>query len=98
MAGKTLTRVELSEAVHQRVGLSRGESRELVGAILAKICDILASGETVKLSGFGSFVVRNKAERVGRNPKTGVLVPIHSRRVVAFQPSEVLENKMRGKR
>jgi integration host factor subunit alpha len=85
-SGKTVTRADLSEIVYQRVGLSRTESAELVQSVLDEICDAAARGETVKLSGFGSFVVRSKGERVGRNPKTGVEVPILPRRVMVFKP------------
>ena len=73
-SGKTVTRADLSEIVYQKIGLSRTESAELVQSVLDEICDAAARGETVKLSGFGSFVVRSKGERVGRNPKTGVEV------------------------
>jgi integration host factor subunit alpha len=96
MAGKTVTRADLSEAVYQKVGLSRTESAELVERVLGEICDSLASGETVKLSSFGSFVVRSKGERVGRNPKTGVEVPIDPRRVMVFKPSNVLKAYING--
>ncbi|NIX77621.1 integration host factor subunit alpha [Microvirga terricola] len=96
MAGKTVTRADLSEAVYQKVGLSRTESAELVERVLAEICDSLAEGETVKLSSFGSFVVRSKGERIGRNPKTGVEVPIDPRRVMVFKPSNVLKAYING--
>ncbi len=96
MAGKTVTRADLSEAVYQKVGLSRTESAELVERVLGEICDSLAAGETVKLSSFGSFVVRSKGERVGRNPKTGVEVPIDPRRVMVFKPSNVLKAYING--
>ena len=88
-SGRTVTRADLSEIVYQRVGLSRSESAELVQSVLDEICDAAARGETVKLSGFGSFVVRSKGERIGRNPKTGVEVPILPRRVMVFKPSNV---------
>ncbi len=96
MAGKTVTRADLSEAVYQKVGLSRTESAELVERVLGEICDSLAAGETVKLSSFGSFVVRSKGERVGRNPTTGVEVPIDPRRVMVFKPSNVLKAYING--
>ncbi len=96
MAGKTVTRAELSGAVYQKVGLSRAESARLVEAVLGEISDTLAAGEDVKLSGFGSFLVRSKAERVGRNPKTGVEVPIEQRRVMVFKPSNVLKVHVNG--
>ncbi|MGJ3262210.1 MAG: integration host factor subunit alpha [Salinarimonas sp.] len=96
MAGRTVTRADLCEAVYQRVGLSRTESAALVESVLAEICDCLERGETVKLSSFGSFVVREKGERVGRNPKTGVEVPIEPRRVMVFKPSNVLKERING--
>jgi len=96
MAGKTVTRADLSEAVYQKVGLSRTESSALVESVLAEICDCLATGQTVKLSSFGSFVVRDKGQRVGRNPKTGVEVPILPRRVLSFRSSQVLKARING--
>jgi integration host factor subunit alpha len=96
MTGKNITRADLREAISQKVGLSRAESADLVGQVLAEICGTLAAGETVKLSAFGSFVVRHKAERVGRNPKTGGEVPIHPRRVIMFKPSPVLTARVNG--
>jgi integration host factor subunit alpha len=96
MAGRTVTRADLSEAVYQKVGLSRIESSMLVELVLSEICDCLAGGETVKLSSFGSFVVREKGERIGRNPKTGVEVPIEPRRVMVFKPSNVLKARING--
>src|SRR5918998_2756153 len=96
MAGRTVTRAELSGAVYQKVGLSRAESAELVEQVLSEICDTLVAGKTVKLSGFGAFTVRSKGERVGRNPKTGVEVPIEQRRVIVFKPSNVLKAQING--
>jgi integration host factor subunit alpha len=96
MAGKTVTRADLSEAVYQKVGLSRTESADLVESVLSEICNSLASGETVKLSSFGSFIVRDKGERIGRNPKTGIEVPIDPRRVMVFKPSNVLKSRING--
>ena len=95
--GKTVTCADLSEIVYQKIGLSRTELAELVQSVLDEICDAAARGETVKLSGFGSFVVRSKGERVGRNPKTGVEVPILPRRVMVFKPSNVLKAKINGR-
>jgi integration host factor subunit alpha len=95
--GRTVTRADLSEIVYQRVGLSRTESAELVQSVLDEISDAAVRGETVKLSGFGSFVVRSKGERIGRNPKTGVEVPILPRRVMVFKPSNVLKSKINGR-
>ena len=96
MAGRTVTRADLSEAVYQKVGLSRTESAALDEFVLDQLCDCLAQGETVKLSSFGSFVVREKGERVGRNPKTGIEVPIEPRRVMVFKPSNVLKARING--
>ena len=92
MAEKTVTRADLSEAVYQEVGLSRNESTLLVESVLSEIADTLARGETVKLSSFGSFSVRQKAQRIGRNPKTGEEVPILPRKVLIFRASNVLKN------
>ena len=96
MTGRTITRADLSEAVYQKVGLSRTESSALVELVLSQICESLTGGETVKLSSFGSFIVREKGERVGRNPKTGVEVPIEPRRVMVFKPSNVLKSRING--
>jgi integration host factor subunit alpha len=92
MAGQTVTRAQLSEAVYQEVGLSRNESANLVEVVLAEIVDALARGEMVKISSFGSFAVRKKGRRVGRNPKTGTEVPISPRRVLVFRASHVLKD------
>lgn len=97
MAGKTMTRAELSEAVYQEVGLSRNDSAALVETVLSEMADTLVSGETVKISSFGSFSVRRKGQRVGRNPKTGEEVPILPRRVLVFRPSHVLKGRINGK-
>ena len=94
--GKTVTRVDLCEAVYQKVGLSRTESSAFVELVLKEITDCLERGETVKLSSFGSFMVRKKGERIGRNPKTGVEVPITPRRVLTFKPSNILRNQVSG--
>jgi integration host factor subunit alpha len=96
MADQTVTRADLSEAVYQEVGLSRNESADLVESVLSEIADTLASGETVKISSFGSFSVRQKGERVGRNPKTGEEVPILPRKVLVFRASNVLKNRING--
>ncbi len=95
-SARTITRADLSETVYKRVGLSRSESAQLVQAFLDEICDAAARGETVKLSSFGSFVVRSKNQRIGRNPKTGVEVPILPRRVMVFKPSNVLKARING--
>ena len=90
----TLTRADLAETINRKIGLSRAESLDMVEAILAKICDALSDGENVKISGFGSFVLRDKSERVGRNPKTGVEVPITPRRVMTFRASQLLKERI----
>lgn len=94
MAPKTLTRADLSEVVYQKVGLSRTESAALVEHVLRELTDTLARGENVKLSSFGSFIVRNKGRRIGRNPKTGEEVPIEPRRVMVFKPSNILKSRI----
>lgn len=94
MAGNTVTRAQLTEAVYQEVGLSRNESADLVESVLDEISTTLAHGEMVKISSFGSFSVRQKGQRIGRNPKTGEEVPILPRRVLVFRPSHVLKNKI----
>lgn len=94
MAGKTVTRAQLSEAVYHEVGLSRNESADLVESVLDEIADSLVKGDTVKISSFGSFQVRSKGGRVGRNPKTGEEVPIQPRRVLVFRASHVLKERI----
>jgi integration host factor subunit alpha len=94
MAGKTLTRAQLTEAVYQEVGLSRNESADLVEAVLGEISTALTRGDMVKISSFGSFFVRQKGRRIGRNPKTGEEVPILPRKVLVFRPSHVLKNRI----
>ena len=96
MSAKTLTRADLTEAVLNAVGLSRNESAQMVEDILEELCSALSRGETVKLSSFGTFQVRQKAERIGRNPKTGDEVPIAPRRVLVFRPSHVLKAQING--
>ncbi|MGH6962834.1 MAG: integration host factor subunit alpha [Dongiaceae bacterium] len=90
----TVTRAQLSEAVYQEVGLSRNESADLVEVVLKEIADALARGENVKISSFGSFFVRAKGKRVGRNPKTGEEVPISPRKVLVFRASHVLKDRV----
>jgi integration host factor subunit alpha len=97
MTGRTVTRAELSEAVYQEVGLSRSESAELVESVLEEISHALVRGESVKLSSFGSFSVREKGQRIGRNPKTGEEVPILPRRVLVFRASHVLKDRINRK-
>ena len=94
MTDRTVTRAHLSEAVYQEVGLSRNESAELVETVLREISDTLTKGEQVKISSFGSFSVRQKGQRIGRNPKTGQEVPILPRRVLVFRASNVLKSRI----
>ncbi len=94
MTEKTITRAQLSEAVYQEVGLSRNESADLLEAVLGEISSALSRGEAVKISSFGSFSVRAKGQRVGRNPKTGEEVPILPRRVLVFRPSQLLKKRI----
>src|SRR6202162_46004 len=94
MGGKTLTRADLAEAVVQKVGLPRNESQELVELILGEISSSLAAGNPVKLSSFGSFGIRQKGQRIGRNPKTGQEVPITPRRVLVFRASHALKHQI----
>ena len=98
MAGKTVTRADLTEAVYQEVGLSRNESAQLVESVLDEIASTLSKGESVKVSSFGTFSVRNKAQRIGRNPKTGEEVPILPRRVLVFRASHVLKDRINSGR
>lgn len=90
----TLTRADLSEALHRQVGLSRADSSRLVEQVLDLLCDALAKGDNVKISGFGTFVLRDKGERIGRNPKTGVEVPIAPRRVLTFRASQMMRERI----
>ena len=94
MGGKTLTRADLAEAVVRKVGLPRNESQELVELVLSEISSSLARGEQVKLSSFGSFGIRQKGERMGRNPKTGEEVPITPRKVLVFRPSNIMKDRI----
>ncbi|MGA7544995.1 MAG: integration host factor subunit alpha [Methyloceanibacter sp.] len=94
MSGKTLTRADLAEAVFQKVGLPRNESAEIVELVLREIVASLERGKTVKLSSFGSFGIRDKGERVGRNPKTGQEVPITPRRVLVFRASNIMKQRI----
>ena len=94
MTGKTVTRADLSEAVHNEIGLSRSESAQLVETVLDEISAALVGGEDVKLSSFGSFIVRQKNGRIGSNPKTGEEVPIDPRRVLTFRASHFLKEKI----
>jgi integration host factor subunit alpha len=92
----TLTRAQLAEAIYSQVGLSRNESASLLESVLEKMSAALEAGEAVKVSAFGTFVVRQKGQRVGRNPKTGVEVPILPRKVLSFRPSQVMKARING--
>jgi integration host factor subunit alpha len=94
MSSKTHTRLDLTEAVYREVGLSRNESADLVESILGHVSDALVRGESVKISSFGTFQVRQKGARMGRNPKTGEEVPIEPRRVLVFRPSHILKDRI----
>ena len=94
MGSQTITRSQLSEAVYQEVGLSRNESSELFESIIDKLSETLAKGEPVKLSSFGSFSVRSKSERIGRNPKTGDSVKLSGKYVPYFKPGKELRERV----
>ena len=93
----TLTRADLAEAINHKLGLSRTDALAMVEAILSHMTEALAEGENVKISGFGTFLLRDKSERIGRNPKTGVEVPITPRRVMTFRASQMLKDRVAGK-
>ena len=90
----TLTRADLADVVHRNLGLSRAESAQFVERVLHHMCHALSEGQNVKISGFGSFILRDKGERVGRNPKSGVEVPIAPRRVMTFRASQILRDRI----
>lgn len=92
----TLTRADLAETINRKMGFSRAESLAMVEAILDHMCDAMARGENVKISGFGTFVLRDKKQRIGRNPKTGVEVPITPRRVMTFRASQILKDRIQN--
>ncbi|MBF0168155.1 MAG: integration host factor subunit alpha [Alphaproteobacteria bacterium] len=94
MTEKTITRAQLSEAIYEEVGLSRNESAALLETVLEEMSLALSKGDTVKISSFGSFSVRSKGQRIGRNPKTGTEVPILPRRVLVFRPSQLLKSRI----
>ena len=96
MAVGTLTRADLAEAIHKEVGLSRADSSAIIEQILDNMSTALEKGENVKISGFGSFILRDKGQRTGRNPKTGVEVPIAPRRVLTFRASQLLRDQISG--
>lgn len=93
--GKTLTRADLGEVVHREIGLSRAESAGMVERVLELMSSAMERGENVKISGFGTFILRDKGERIGRNPKTGIEVPIEARRVLTFRASQLLRDQIR---
>ena len=93
---KTLTRADLAEAVYRQIGLSRAEAAGLVETVMARISTAAAEGQNVKLSSFGTFVIRSKKERIGRNPKTGEEVPITPRKVMTFKPSNIMKRRING--
>lgn len=93
-ANGTLTRADLADVVHRRLGLSRAESANLVERVLHHMCHALSEGQNVKISGFGTFILRDKGQRVGRNPKTGVEVPIAPRRVMTFRASQIMRDEI----
>jgi integration host factor subunit alpha len=90
----TLTRADLADIVHRKLGLSRAESANIVERILHHMCAGLANGQNVKISGFGTFILRDKGQRIGRNPKTGVEVPIAPRRVMTFRASQIMRDRV----
>jgi integration host factor subunit alpha len=94
--GGTLTRADLADVVHRKLGLSRAESASFVERVLHHMCHALAEGQNVKISGFGSFILRDKGERIGRNPKTGVEVSIAPRRVMTFRASQIMRDRIAG--
>ncbi len=94
MAERTITRADLADSLYQELGLSRNESADLVDSVFEEMSDALVAGENVKISSFGSFILREKKERIGRNPKTGIEVPITPRTVLVFKASHILKNLM----
>ena len=96
MAGATITRAQLAEAIYSQVGLSRNDSAQLLETVLGEMVQALESGQSVKISSFGPFSVRQKGRRIGRNPKTGEEVPILPRKVLVFRPSQVLRARVNG--
>ena len=94
MAGRTVTRADLYQAVQREVGLAGSESADLVRDVIDEVCTALARGEPVKIPSFGTFAVRHKGERIGRNPKTGEAASVSARRVLAFRPSHILKDRI----
>lgn len=93
-SSNTLTRADLADVVHRKLGLSRAESASVVERVLHHMCHSLADGKNVKVSGFGTFILRDKGQRIGRNPKTGVEVPIAPRRVMTFRASQIMRDQV----
>jgi integration host factor subunit alpha len=93
-ASGTVTRADLADVVHRRLGLSRAESAGLVERVLHHMCNALSEGQNVKISGFGTFILRDKGQRIGRNPKTGIEVPIAPRRVMTFRASQIMRDRI----
>jgi integration host factor subunit alpha len=93
-ASNTLTRADLADVVHRKLGLSRAESANVVERVLHYLCASLAKGRNVKISGFGPFILRDKGQRIGRNPKTGIEVPIAPRRVMTFRASQIMRDRI----
>jgi integration host factor subunit alpha len=93
-ASNTLTRADLADVVHRKLGLSRAESANVVERVLHYMCASLAKGRNVKISGFGTFILRDKGQRIGRNPKTGIEVPIAPRRVMTFRASQIMRDRI----
>jgi integration host factor subunit alpha len=96
MAAGTLTRADIAARINQQVGLSRNESATIVESVLSYMSDALSEGQNVKISGFGTFVLRDKAQRIGRNPQTGIEVPILPRRVMTFRASQAMRSRVAG--
>lgn len=94
MSEQTITRIDLAEAIYEEIGLSRKDSNELLEMVLDEISENLISGNEVKISSFGTFTLREKNERIGRNPKTGKEVPITPRKVISFRPSQMMRKKI----
>lgn len=92
----TMTKADIVEKVYQKIGFSKKEASELVELVFTSLKDVLTKGDKVKISGFGNFVVREKNERVGRNPQTGEQIKISARRVLTFRPSQVLKAMLNG--
>ncbi len=94
MSEKTITRVDLAEAIYEEVGLSRKDSADILEMVLDEVSNQLVKGDSVKLSSFGTFTVRSKNERIGRNPKTGVEATISPRKVISFKPSQLMKDEI----